>query len=391
MTLSTRPPSGATSWPLIVVEGPEKSGKTATSLMLSRDERIGRMFAFALGDGACDEYADIGPYEVVETDGTFSGLERDLAEAVAVPAPDGQVNAVLLDSGTDLWGNLKGWADQRARQSRAGRAKLKEDPDAEIDTAMNLWNDAKERWARIIQILRKGPVVAVITAQGKEVVKVRNGAPVAGETEYTLDAEKTLLRAVTAHVRTGYPAAPRLMAFRRWGQTLPDSNGRPLTGPNPLAEIVFDVLLGEAPGFGTSTVRQMVQGVPRQDAKQRFLAACNGDRACAQAWWEASPWAALDEWGTVNPDDLAAYLADATADEAPAQDDAPGDDPIGVGDEPHRLDDPLTVPNPDDPNVCDWCLREFSGPRGVAAHQQACTARPFDDEPGNADTEAATS
>src|SRR5690606_13461595 len=74
MTLRTRKPTGQVAYPTIVIEGAEKVGKTYAALALSSSEKVGRTFVFDMGEGSADEYAALGPYEVVDHEGTFTDL-----------------------------------------------------------------------------------------------------------------------------------------------------------------------------------------------------------------------------------------------------------------------------------------------------------------------------
>jgi len=170
--LRTRKPSGQVAYPTILLEGPEKVGKSYAAYRLSTSPHVGRTFVFDLGEGTADEYAELGPYEIVEHNGTFSDLLEQMKAAAAEPAVDGRPNVIVLDDGTALWDLLKDWADSRARTSRAGRKKLADDPDAEIDVSMNLWVDAKDRWYQVLNLLRAWPGIGVMIGRGKEVAKV---------------------------------------------------------------------------------------------------------------------------------------------------------------------------------------------------------------------------
>lgn len=375
--MRTRQPTGKPRWPLVLVEGSEKSGKTATALQLSADPRVDRTIVFDLGDGTADEYGELGPYEVVDTDGTYQGLLADITEAVRLVPAEGKVNAVVIDSGTLLWHDLKAWTDQRARRSRSGRKKLEADPDAEVDASTNLWNDAKGRWARIIQELRLGACIGVITAQGKEVTKFEGGQPVAGQTDYVIDAEKTLMAAVTARIQTRWPSPPLLLAVTALNADLP-RGGLELPRDAAVAHTVFDVLAGDSGGFGTVTVKPMVEGVDIAAAKQRVLAAVEGDVEHARRIWSTSPWA--DATGGVPVDELAEFLANIdvehTVEHTVELDDVPAA-PVEV--EP--ADDPSTDVEPP-AGTCGWCGREFLDELAVEQHRPHCSARPFDpDEP----------
>ena len=269
MPLQTRRPTGRPAYPLILVEGEEKAGKTYASLSLSADPRVGRTFVFDLGDGTADEYAALGPYEIVETDGTFRGLVEGLRAAAAEPMVDGRPNVIVLDSGTQLWESLKSWADARARRSHKAKKKLAEDPDAEIDTSMNLWNDAKGRWAEAIQILRTFPGIGIVTAQGREVSKVQNGAPVAGQTEWSVAIEKSTPAVATAWVRiTRDPRRIRLVGLRSLSVDV--GRGIDLDGENPLASLVFDTI-GAGAEFDVPADGSVEVGIPRADAMGQVL------------------------------------------------------------------------------------------------------------------------
>lgn len=289
--MKTRPPTGKPAWPLILVEGEEKAGKSYLSYQLSASEHVGRTFVLDLGDGTADEYAELGPYEVVELDGTFSSLRSAVADITSEPKVDGKPNVCILDSGTQLWDSLKAWADGRARGTRKNQAVLKEDPDAEIETTMNFWNDAKDRWHEIIGPLRRWDGIAVVTAQGSDVAEVKGGRPTGG-TAYSINAEKTLSANVTALVRVRRdPRAATLYGVRRLGLDLP-RGGLALPLDNALEHLVFDLIGGE---FATTDIVTAQAGIPVAKAKTRLVDALkhNGrdaDEARAEAaeLWQAA-------------------------------------------------------------------------------------------------------
>lgn len=329
MALRTRPPTGRPAWPLILLEGEEKAGKTTQALLLSASPRVGRTFVWDLGDGCADEYAALGPYEVVEFGGTYRGLVDSLVEATALPPTDGKPNVFVLDSGTDLWDSEKVRADTRARGSKRALAILKDDPDAEIDTSMTYWNDAKSRWARVVQILRQANGISIITAQGREVSKVQNGAPVAGQTEWSIQAEKTITSAAKAWVRVHRsPRRVELIGVHRIGLDQdPSKIALPLD--RALDALVFDVIGIEGKEFSANTGTQITPGIDVPKAKQRLLVAYKGlglgDREAASAAseaWRAAGLADLTKDDEVEPSTLAELLA--SVDRPP---EGPGDDP----------------------------------------------------------------
>jgi len=268
--LRTRKPTGQVAWPLLLVEGEEKAGKSVAAYRLSSSARVGRTFVFDLGEGTADEYAELGPYEVVDHNGTYADLLEQLRAATEIPSDPERPNVIVLDDGSALWDLLKDWTSHRARNSRAGRKRLAEDPDAEVDASMNLWNDAKDRWNRVVNLLRAWPGIAIVIARGKEVSKVAGGAPVAGETEWRVEAEKNLAFAVSAWVRMTRPHTATLVGARSLRVEIP-RNGLRLPDENPLEELVFAVLGAGAEGFGTSNRVVPSIGVDRATAKTHLL------------------------------------------------------------------------------------------------------------------------
>jgi len=292
--LQTRKPTGNPAWPLVLVEGEEKAGKSYALAQLSASPLVGRTFVWDLGDGTMDEYGTLGRYEIVETTGTFTDLRDSIREAVAIPPEGGKPNVYGIDSGTDLWELLKRWTDGRARESKNGRAKLREDPDAEIDPSMNLWNDAKDRWAEIVNLLLRAPGIGVITAQGGEVVLVENGAPTTKKT-WSVQAEKTIPRVATAWVRVRRdPRSATLVGVRRLGLDLP-AGGLALPLEDTIHNLVFEVI-GAGAQFATPTVTRTQVGMSASTAKARIVGAVKAnlqlpdDEAVAEAavlWLDA--------------------------------------------------------------------------------------------------------
>lgn len=311
MTLRTRPPTGQVAYPLVLVEGEEKAGKSVAAYKLAASERIHRTFVFDLGEGTADEYAELGPYEIVEHNGTYSDLRDQIREATAIPpGDDGRPNVIVLDDGSVLWDLLKDWTSDRARRSKKGQAALRQDPDAEIDASMNLWNDAKDRWWEVVNLLRNWPGIGVVLAKGKEVAKVQGGVPVAGETEWKVEAEKGLAFACSAWVRMRRPHTATLIAARSLHVDVPGA-GLPLPGENPLEHLIFEVL-GAGGGFAPSTRVEASIGKTKAEAKtalvERFKAAgLAPDVAVEEA---RSLWDAAERGDELTTTQLEALLSD---------------------------------------------------------------------------------
>lgn len=280
-TPTTRKPTGIPAAPLIMVSGFAKSGKSLTSYKLACSPRIHRTFVFDLGEGSADEYGGEDadpPYEIVEWGASWSDLADSIRWAIAQKAPEGKLNAIIVDSGTELWFELSARANKRARSSKKAVAALKEDPNAEIDTAMTFWNDAKETWARCVTPLKLAPhVVGVVLARSEMVAEVINGAPTKNKI-VSYQVEKTLQGLATAHVTVDMDHKARLVEARSKHVSV-GPKGQPL-GDNPLAEVLE--LLSPSGAFGASDARKPVDdGRDDPEMKERIDALWTRIKACA--------------------------------------------------------------------------------------------------------------
>lgn len=302
--LRVRQPTGQVAWPLILVEGAEKCGKSFASYSLSADPRVGRTFVLDLGEGTADEYKALGPYEVIDHNGTYADMLDQIGAACALPQADGKPNVVVIDSATALWELIKDWTEHRARNSTAGRKKLEADPDAEIDVAMNLWNDARERWNRVVNLLRKWDGIGILICRARETAKVGpNGKPVTGQTDYTVEAHKSTPFAVKAQVRMTKPHTATLVAIHKLGAHVP-LKGTPLPDENPLGHLVWDVL---GAGTGPSHIVDGSIGLTVGVAKQQLLAVLDS-RGVPQPRD-----AAIDIWSKHGPGDTDEVSAETMA------------------------------------------------------------------------------
>ncbi|MGW1740499.1 AAA family ATPase [Nocardia sp. NPDC001965] len=249
-TLKTRRPTGVVPWPLILVEGGEKCGKSWAMAELTADERIGRAFWLDLSEGAADEYAAVpgADYEVVDHDGTWGDIVGQVAavceEAARAAAAGEPPVALLVDSMTAEWEMLKKWVHERARKSPSGQKILAKDPDAEIKPAMNLWNDAADRHNRLMRMLMSFPGVVVMTARGKEVAALdASGRPIPNEKDYKVEGHKALAFDASAWVRLSRDVAPRIIGARSVRHGIRPGVDKPKPAPNfSLAWMIFDVL-----------------------------------------------------------------------------------------------------------------------------------------------------
>lgn len=160
--LVTRKPSGLPSWPVILLAGREKTGKSYHAALASSSALIGRTFWLGFGEKDPDEYGAIpgARFEIVEYDGTLTGLQHLASAVVAQPAEDGKPNLIVVDSGTVIWDTLRDKATWMARQRGSINQKT-----GEPIVGMDLWNLVTGEWNGLLRALRahNGPVI--ITAR----------------------------------------------------------------------------------------------------------------------------------------------------------------------------------------------------------------------------------
>jgi hypothetical protein len=267
MALKTRKPTGAVPWPLVLVEGEEKAGKTWSCAALTASPKVGRCFWIDLGEGAADEYGAIpgANYEVVEHDGSFAALLSNVAEIrdLAAKALQGGERPVVLiiDTMTDEWDMLKDWASDRAKSSKANRAKLAKDPNAEITVSGNYWNDANARHRKLMRLLKTFPGIVLMTSHGKAVATIGpDGQPVEGKKEHKVEAQKSLGADASCWIRL-FRAEPGVIVGGRSVhlQFRPGEAPKPLAADWTLERIIFDVLKCDP---ATAHVRDLAERKP---------------------------------------------------------------------------------------------------------------------------------
>lgn len=249
MQLKTRKPTGRVPWPLVLVEGPEKSGKSYSAALLSASPRVGQTYWIDLGEGAADEYGAIpdARYLVVEHDGTWPSIfgsvvairdeARRAAEAGEPPV------VLVIDSMTAEWDMLKDWISNIAKE-RLEKKGRRLNPDEEPKISMDLWNAANGRHRKLMTVLMTFPGIVVVTARGKEVAALdANGRPIEGSKEYKVEGQKTLAFDCSAWVRMSRENAPTVIGLRSVHAGMRPGIDKPKPAPNfSLDWLIFDIL-----------------------------------------------------------------------------------------------------------------------------------------------------
>jgi len=268
--LKTRPPSGRVPWPLILLEGAEKSGKSWACAELSASPRVGRTYWIDLGEGSGDEYGAIpgARYEIVEHDGTWAsligavGAIRDEAGKTVGEPP----TVLVIDTITAEWDLLKDWASNRARERLAKKGKHLA-PEVEPQISMDLWNDANTRHRRLMTMLMTFPGIVVLTARGKDVTALdSSGRPIEGSKEYRVEGQKNLAYDCSVWVRMSRDQAPLVVGARSVHAGVRPGVDRPKPAPNfTLDWMIFDVLHCDQ---AQAQARTLVEAQPGSDAPE---------------------------------------------------------------------------------------------------------------------------
>lgn len=254
--LRTRKPTGLPSWPLVLVEGGEKTGKSYLTAEFTASDKIGQAYWLDWMEGAADEYAAIpgASYEVLEHDGTWNDIVGQI-EAVAHEAAralsEGEPPVVLIiDSMTAEWDHLKSWAHYQVSRTKRGRELLSRDPGAELPVPMNVWNDANDRHYKLMRVLMRFPGIVVITARGKEVAALdQDGRPIQGRKEYKVEGHKNLAFDASAWIRLSRDTSPQIIGARSVHAGIRPGKDKPRQVPDfSLEWLVFEVLLKDTGG-----------------------------------------------------------------------------------------------------------------------------------------------
>ena len=202
MTIRTRKPTGKAPWPMLLIAGVQKSGKSYACAAFSASDLIDRTFYIEVGEGSADQYGALpgARYEIVEHDGSYAGILAACESAVAEPAR-GRPHAIVLDSASELWGLLSD--EQQSIASKRGKGTI----------TMDQWNAAKKRWRKIIDTLRAHTGPVILTARYDEVTVMKDGKPTTDKA-WKVRAEKDLPYEVDGVIELREPRRPVVTGVR---------------------------------------------------------------------------------------------------------------------------------------------------------------------------------
>lgn len=262
MTIRTRKPTGIPPWPLVLIEGPEKSGKSYASAQFTACDKLGQCYWIDLGEGSADEYAAIpgADYLVVDHDGTWQDILGQIQEIHDAAANSDKPVVLIIDSMTAEWELLKDWISKRARESKFAQKQLREDPNAEVKPSMNLWNDAGDRHHKLMRLLMTFPGIVIMTARGKDVAALdADGKPIPKGRDYRVEGHKTLPYDATVWVRLSREDPPTVIGCRSVQHGIRPGVDRPQRFEEfSLEELIFGVLGFDAKAASARAVTDLV-------------------------------------------------------------------------------------------------------------------------------------
>lgn len=297
--LETFTPTGDVEPPFIVVEGPEKSGKSFDVVTATTDPRISHCWWFEIGEKPCvSEYAGTIPgakVAIVRHDGTIWSL-LSLVEQISVQARDlvdhGSAPMIVIDTAAGEWDAVRNLAHARTMASPSVLRKIAANPAAIGDShtiSSSTWNDVIDLHYELIRMLQGFPGIAVMITRGKLVTAFDDdGKAIAGEKVYKVEGHKNLIYDASAHVRTFHTGKPLVMYARS-----AIAPRRPwIDDPRPyegLPQLVFDALQYKPkpwePDLVEQAHRQRAAGEPHPvptDWDKEFAAANSIDQPKAR-------------------------------------------------------------------------------------------------------------
>lgn len=260
----TRTPTGRSRSPLILLDGLEASGKTATALELGEDPRVGPAWVIEVDETDADAYA--GSFELIPHSGRLDDIVAAVEWAMLQPPVADKVPLLVIDGGSAIWDLVKADAERRARSASDAQARLEKDPHLAIEPAPCHWEAAKGPYMYgWLRRLRDWPGITVVTARGDDQVLYRDGKPT-DQTFYRLDLDRDARFLFHARVQTAWPHPAKLQWTHRLGLHIPDG-GLELPTTGALSHLVFEelgYLDGEEPAYPVHVAKRVVLGTAEQ-------------------------------------------------------------------------------------------------------------------------------
>jgi hypothetical protein len=222
---TTRKPTGLPPWPITLLAGAEKSGKSYAAAEASASDLVGRTFWISVGEDDPDEYGAIpgARFEIVSHDGTYRDILAAVSWCTQQPRIKDKPNLIVIDSHGRFWDLLSDMAQIAANVRAAEKARKYNRPIPTEEAPINsdLWNLARQRWDHVLDALRAhdGPVIVTARLEMQTVFN-DNGDPTK-DRHQKVKAQKSLPSDVGAIVEMPERGKVFVTGVRslRWKQT----------------------------------------------------------------------------------------------------------------------------------------------------------------------------
>ena len=218
MTLTTRKPTGLPAWPILLIAGVPKAGKSYACAAASASPLVGRTLWVPVGEDDPDELGGIpgADFDIVQHDGTYRGILTAVQDCVTELGGDALPGLLVIDSITRLWNLLSDEAQTSANKRAAAKAAKygRSAPEGDVAIGMDLWNTAKSRWEHVIDALRchRGP--SIVTARLDQTAVVDERGEPTKEKVWKTQGHKSLPWDVGAIVELTAPGEAVLTGVR---------------------------------------------------------------------------------------------------------------------------------------------------------------------------------
>ena len=170
---TTRKPSGLPSWPVLLLAGKQKAGKSFHAALAARSDLIGTTYWISFGEKDPDEYGALADFEIVPHDGSIDDAREAIRWAAAQPRVDGKPNLIVLDTATKLWDACKDLATFIAAQPNRN----KRDSAGNLIVPSDIWNRVNAKWDRIVDALRSNDGPVIVTSRMDTATVFKDGKP----------------------------------------------------------------------------------------------------------------------------------------------------------------------------------------------------------------------
>ena len=227
--LVTRKPTGKPPWPLTLLAGCEKSGKSWAAAEFSASDMVGKTYFVEIGEHYADEYGSLPGvrYKIAPHDGTYRGIGYAIWAATKQPREEsGKPNCIIVDSLSVLWEMLSKQAHRTAYNRWRNKHPNAPEPAEEVQVTMDIWNTAKDKFGDIINLLRQHDGPVIVTSRLEEVTVMAGGKPTT-EKKWKVQAEKNLAYEVDAVIQARTPRVFEITGLRSTkfqlqpGETIP--------------------------------------------------------------------------------------------------------------------------------------------------------------------------